>query len=251
MPTADFCVGFRHFVRFFRGCFLFAAAQSTPGQSANSLTTSLRAHLLVRQSTAPTAWLAPGLEAACSMAHPPRHQPSDWSVGAGGFAHLYSGYLARQSASTAAQFIVAALLEEDTCYRPSTQHNPLRRAAYAAVFPLFDRRVSGRRTVAVSSFAAAFTAAALANTWLPAQFRNSAHLTQRTLTSLAALSGSVLAAEFHPEAIRLTHRLTHPLARACRRSAVPQPAHCGRRPVLANPTVNLEVNPDVASGRPS
>ncbi len=186
-------------------------AEPLSGQAA-VLNMRLRAQLWVRSSVDPAAWLMPGIDAAFSMAHPPRQQPPAWSDGVEGFAHLYAGYLARQSAATSAQAAVAAILREDDRYQPAQQGNALRRASHAASFTLFDRRVSGRRTLAVSSLAAAFTAAELANTWLAPQFQNSTHLTQRTLTSLGALAGSNLAAEFRPEAIRLTRRASHGLS---------------------------------------
>lgn len=188
-----------------------ATAQGTPCAGAAPLTAGLRLRLFADSVRDPMAWVAPGFDAALSMAHPPRRQPPEWSVGGNGFAHLYAGALARQSAATTAQFAVAALLREDTRYRASLRGNPLRRAAHAATFTLVDRGNSGDRRLAVSSLAAAFTAAALANTWQPPQFQNSTHLLQRTLTSLAALSGSTLAAEFRPDAVRVTHRLAHRL----------------------------------------
>lgn len=149
-----------------------------------------------------TAWLVPAFEAGFAMAHPARNQPADWSIGASGFAHLYAGYLARQSAATATQFATALVLGEDPRYWPSRDHNPARRAAHAALSTVFDQRSRGwqRHTVALSNLAAAFTAASLANAWQPAQFRNSTHLGQRTLTSLAGIAGGNLAAEFRPEA---------------------------------------------------
>lgn len=191
-----------------------AQTERQPPAMSAPLSPPQRAHLWLRASVDPAAWFMPGLDAAFSMAHPPRQQPPAWSVGAEGFAHLYAGYLARQSAATMAQAAVAALLHEDTRYQPAAQGNPLRRAARAVSFTVVDRRASGRspsgrRAIAVSSFAAAFTAAALANTWVAPQFQNSTHLAQRTLTSLAALSGSTLTAEFRPDAIRITHRLAH------------------------------------------
>ncbi len=155
-----------------------------------------------------TAWLVPGFEAGFAMAHPARNQPADWSLGASGFAHLYAGYLARQTAATAAQSATALALDEDPRYWPSPSGNPMRRAAHAAVFTLFDQRNRGwrRHTVAVSNLVAALTAASLANTWQPAQFQNSTHLAQRTLTSLAGIAGGNLAAEFRPELTRVARR---------------------------------------------
>ena len=233
------------------------AAPATPPTTASApsisvsrpapFTTRQRLRLFAHTVADPVAWLAPGFDAALSMAHPPRHQPAAWSVGASGFAHLYAGSLARQSAASAAQFAVAALLREDTRYRASARRNPVRRVVHAATFTLVDRGRSGHRRLAVSSLAAAFTAAALANTWQPPQFQNSTHLTQRTLTSLAALSGSTLALEFRPDAMRMArsfsrHAVAGPraLARRSRRPAIPAgfaPARLSRC--------------DAASGRPS
>lgn len=206
-PTPAFASAFVLFCACIPAAALPAPANSVPEPSAAPFTSRQRLRLFAHTATDPVAWLAPGFDAALSMAHPPRQQPPDWSVGANGFAHLYAGALARQSAASATQFAVAALLREDTRYRASARRNPLRRAAHAATFTLVDRGRSGHRRLAVSSLAAAFTAAALANTWQPPQFQNTTHLTQRTLTSLAALSGSALALEFRPDAVRLTHRL--------------------------------------------
>uniref|UniRef100_E6QL28 Uncharacterized protein n=1 Tax=mine drainage metagenome TaxID=410659 RepID=E6QL28_9ZZZZ len=99
-------------------------------------------------------------------------------------------------------------LGEDPRYWPSRRGNAMRRGAHAAMFTLFDQRNSGRRrhAVAVSNFVAAVTAASLANTWQPAQFQNSTHLAQRTLTSFAGIAGGNLAAEFRPEMKRLVSR---------------------------------------------
>ncbi len=188
-----------------------ASPIADPG--AASFTSRQRLHLFAHSVTDPLSWLAPAVDAALSMAHPPRRQPAAWSVGANGFAHLYAGSLARQSAAVTAQFAVAALLQEDTRYRASARKNPLRRATHAATFTLVDRGRSGHRRLALSSLAAAFTAAALANTWQPPQFQNSTHLTQRTLTGLAALSGSTLALEFRPDALRMARSVSrHALA---------------------------------------
>lgn len=195
-----------------------------PSETLVPLTPRLRARLWVRTSTDATAWLVPGLEAAFSMAHPPRRQQPAWSVGAEGFVHLYSGYLARQSAATSAQTVAAALLHEDNRYLPAPPGSALRRAAHAVSFTVIDRRASagsGHRMPAISSLAAAFTAAELANTWLAPQFQNSTHLVQRTLTSLGSLAGSELATEFRPDAVRLMRRVTHGISRVA--------IHAGRK----------------------
>ncbi len=173
------------------------------------LTLPLRTRLWMQASADPVAWLMPGFDAALALAHPPRQQPAAWNTG--DFAGLYGGYLARQSAATAAQTAVAALLREDPRYRRLGNGSLVHRAGYAAGATLVDWRSGTRRMPAVSSLAAAATAAALANTWVAPRFQNTTHLTQRMLTSLAALAGSALAAEFRPDALRLTRRAGHAL----------------------------------------
>ncbi len=176
------------------------------------LTLHLRTRLWMQSSTDPVAWLMPGFDAALALAHPPRQQQRVWNTGE--FAGLYGGYLARQSAATATQAAVAALLREDPRYRRLGHGSLAHRAGYAAGATLVDWRSGAetRRMPAASSLAAAATAAALANTWVAPRFQNTTHLTQRMLTSLAALAGSALAAEFRPDALRLTRRTGQGLA---------------------------------------
>lgn len=170
------------------------------------LTLNERFRLQAHTTFSPEAVVLPAAEAGLAMSHPPRRFPPEWADGAAAFGRNYGSTLGGRTTGGLTHFAAAWVDHEDPRYFRSLDDAPLHRVSHAILFTFFDRRNSGRRTLAVSNFAAASASGFICNLWQPDGFRDTAHALQRSERGFAAITSANLIAEFSPELSKLMHK---------------------------------------------
>jgi hypothetical protein len=177
-----------------------------PVRPSHYLTLTERFRLQAHTTFSPEAVFFPAAEASITMAHPARRYPRDWSDGGAAFARNYGSTVGGRTVGGMTDFAVAWIDHEDPRYFRSLDHRPARRVEHAVFFTIFARMNSGRRTLALSNFAAAAASGFVCNLWQPDGFNDTAHALQRSESGFAALASANLVAEFSPELSKLMHK---------------------------------------------
>jgi hypothetical protein len=198
---------------------LNAQPQSAPA-TANSptrkdvqpdrLTVGGKFRYFAQESFRPGVWAVAGIYTGIEMAHPPKAYPPEWRQGVAGFARNYGDFMASWTAVQGGKFVVAAASHEDPRYVPSTHTGLLPRSLHALSFVFIDRSDSGRNRVAISNLAGAAAGGFVGNAYLPDGYNNASHAYTRSALALSGFLTSNLADEFHPEIVKLAHKLHIP-----------------------------------------
>jgi len=162
------------------------------------------------ESFRPGVWAVAGIYTGIEMAHPPRTYPPEWRQGVGGFARNYGDFMASWTAVQGGKFVVAAATHEDPRYLPATRRGLVPRSLHALKFVFIDHSDSGRNRLAFSNFAGAAAGGFVGNAYLPDGYNDPSHAYTRSALALSGFLTSNLADEFHPEIVRVAHKLHIP-----------------------------------------
>ena len=182
--------------------------KDTPPQR---LTVGGKLRYFAQESFRPGVWAVAGIYTGIEMAHPPKAYPPEWRQGVAGFARNYGDFMASWAAVQGGKFVVAAATHEDPRYVASTRSGLVPRAMHALRFVFIDRSDSGSNRLAISNFAGAAAGGFVGNAYLPDGYNNASHAYTRSALALSGFLTSNLADEFHPEIVKLAHRLHIPL----------------------------------------
>jgi hypothetical protein len=174
------------------------------------LTVKGKLRYFARESFRPGVWAVAGIYTGIEMANPPKTYPPEWRQGVGGFARNYGDFMASWTAVQGGKFVVAAATHEDPRYSPSTRSGLVPRSMHALKFVFIDHSDSGKNRLAFSNFAGAAAGGFVGNAYLPDGYNDPSHAYTRSALALSGFLTSNLADEFHPEIVRIAHKLHIP-----------------------------------------
>lgn len=173
-------------------------------------TVGAKARYFVHESFRPGVWAVAGVYTGISMAHPPDHYPPEWRQGMAAFGRNYGDFMGSWTAVQGGKFVVAAATHEDPRYSRSTRTGLVPRSVHAFTFVFIDHSDSGNKRLALSNFAGAASGGFVGNAYLPDGYNNASHAYTRSALALSGFLTSNLADEFHPEIVRIAHKLHIP-----------------------------------------
>lgn len=162
------------------------------------------------QSFRPGSFVAAGIYSGLTMAVPPKSYPREWRQGAGAFGRNYGDFVASWAALQGGKFVAASALHEDPRYFPSHHKNWIARGAHAIGFAIVDQSDSGHRRLAVANISGALAGGFVGNAYLPDAYNNASHALSRSAIALGGFATTNLADEFHPELVKVAHKLHIP-----------------------------------------
>ena len=167
----------------------------------------------VHESIRPGVWAVAGVYTGISMAHPPGHYPPEWRQGMQAFGRNYGDFMASWTAVQAGQFVMAAATHEDPRYPRSTRSGLMPRTMHALAFVFIAHSDSGRNRLALSHFAGAAAGGFVGNAYLPSGYDDASHGLTRSALAFSGFFTSNLADEFHPDLVRIAHKLHIPFVK--------------------------------------
>jgi hypothetical protein len=179
-------------------------------EQPSRLTVGSKLRYFVHESFRPGVWAVAGAYTGISMAHPPDKYPPEWRQGMPAFGRNYGDFMASWTAVQAGKFVVAAATHEDPRYSRSTRTGLVPRSLHALTFVFIDHSDSGNNRLALSHFAGAVSGGFVGNAYLPDGYNNASHAYTRSALALSGFFTSNLADEFHPEIVRIAHKLHIP-----------------------------------------
>src|SRR5262249_22169591 len=108
------------------------------------------------------------------------------------------------------RFVVAAATHEDPRYSRSSRTGLVPRSLHALGFVFIDHSDSGNNRLALCNFAGAFAGGFVGKAWLPDGYNDASHAYTRSPLAFSGFPTSNLADEFHPEIVRIAHKLHIP-----------------------------------------
>jgi hypothetical protein len=177
------------------------------------LTVEGKLRYFVNESIRPGVWAVAGVYTGISMAHPPDHYPPEWRQGMQAFGRNYGDFMASWTAVQAGQFVMAAATHEDPRYPRSTRSGLMPRTMHALAFVFIAHSDSGRNRLALSHFTGAAAGGFVGNTYLPTGYDDASHALTRSALAFSGFFTSNLADEFHPDLVRIAHKLHIPFVK--------------------------------------
>jgi len=187
-----------------------SAPPATNAPTPQRLTVGGKFRYFAHQSFRPGVWGVAGIYTGIEMAYPPKAYPPEWRQGVAGFARNYGDFIASWTAVQGGKFVVAAATHEDPRYVTSTRSGLLPRTMHALRFVFIDRSDSGGNRLAISNLAGAAAGGFVGGAYLPDGYNNASHAYSRSALALSGFFTSNLADEFHPEIVKLAHKLHIP-----------------------------------------
>jgi hypothetical protein len=176
----------------------------------HALTVGDKFRYFARESFRPGVWAVAGVYTGIAMAHPPSNYPPEWRQGMAAFGRNYGDFMGSWTAVQGGKFVVASATHEDPRYSRSTRTGLLPRSLHALKFVFIDHSDSGNNRLALSNFAGAAAGGFVGNAYLPDGYNNASHAYTRSALALSGFLTSNLADEFHPEIVRIAHKLHIP-----------------------------------------
>lgn len=185
----------------------------TPKMEPEKLTVSGKLRYFAYESFRPGVWAVAAVYTGIEMAHPPRAYPPEWRQGVAGFARNYGDFMASWTAVQGGKFAVAAATHEDPRYVPSAWKGLVPRSLHALRFVVIDQSDSGHKRLALANFAGAAAGGFVGGAYLPDGYNDASHAYTRSALALSGFVTSNLADEFHPEIVRIAHKLHIPFVK--------------------------------------
>ncbi|MGC2695323.1 MAG: hypothetical protein WA738_05975 [Candidatus Angelobacter sp.] len=186
-----------------------SAPKPTPSLP-EKLTVGGKFRYFANESFRPGVWAVAGVYTGIEMALPPKAYPPEWRQGVAGFARNYGDFMASWTAVQGGKFVVAAATHEDPRYVRSTRAGLLPRSLHALRFVFIDHSDSGKNRFALANFAGAAAGGFVGGAYLPDGYNDASHAYNRSALALSGFLTSNLADEFHPEIVRIAHKLHIP-----------------------------------------
>ncbi|HZS25602.1 MAG TPA: hypothetical protein VFB76_00110, partial [Candidatus Angelobacter sp.] len=174
------------------------------------LTVGNKLRYFANESFRPGVWAVAGVYTGISMAHPPTGYPPEWREGMAAFGRNYGDFMASWTAVQGGKFVMAAATHEDPRYFRSSRTGLVPRSLHALKFVIIDHSDSGNNRLALSNLAGAFSGGFVGNAYLPDGYNDVSHAYTRSALALSGFLTSNLADEFHPEIVRIAHKLHIP-----------------------------------------
>ncbi|HET9282900.1 MAG TPA: hypothetical protein VFR24_13160 [Candidatus Angelobacter sp.] len=197
----------------------YAQQQNTPAVTdgpqpkqgqPHRLTVGNKFRYFASESFRPGVWAVAGIYTGIEMAHPPTGYPPEWREGMAGFGRNYGDFMASWTAVQGGKFVMAAATHEDPRYSRSSRTGLVPRSLHALRFVFIDHSDSGNNQLALSNLAGAFAGGFVGNAYLPDGYNDASHAYTRSALALSGFLTSNLADEFHPEIVRIAHKLHIP-----------------------------------------
>ncbi|HEY1263130.1 MAG TPA: hypothetical protein VGF06_06385 [Terriglobales bacterium] len=174
------------------------------------LTVGNKLRYFAHESFRPGVWAVAGVYTGIAMAHPPDGYPREWRQGMAAFGRNYGDFMGSWTAVQGGKFVMAAATHEDPRYSRSVRSGLFPRSAHALKFVFIDHSDSGNNRLALSNLAGAFAGGFVGNAYLPDGYNDASHAYTRSALAFSGFLTSNLADEFHPEIVRIAHKLHIP-----------------------------------------
>lgn len=179
----------------------------------HALTVGEKFHYFAVESFRPGVWAVAGVYTGIAMSHPPSGYPREWRQGMAAFGRNYGDFMGSWAAVQGGKFVVASATHEDPRYSRSTRTGLVPRSMHALKFVFIDHSDSGNNRLALSNFAGAAAGGFVGNAYLPDGYNDATHACRRSALALSGFLTSNLADEFHPEIVRVAHKLHVPFVK--------------------------------------
>ena len=167
-----------------------------------------RFHTWLDESIGPRALVVTAIPATVKIASPPDRYPPEWRQGQQGAARNFGDALASSISMQTARQSLAAVLHEDTRYRPSGRHNFFGRLS-SAVADTFVYKSQGRIiTPNVTNFAGAAAGGYVTRLYLPPGFNDMSHANTRMAYQFGTIVVTNVFQEFGRSLYMFSHK-TH------------------------------------------
>jgi hypothetical protein len=179
-------------------------------EQPHRLTVGGKLRYFAGESFRPGVWAVAGVYTGIAMTHPPAGYPPEWRQGMAAFGRNYGDFMGSWAAVQGGKFVVAAATHEDPRYSRSSRTGLFPRSLHALKFVFIDHSDSGNNRLAISNFAGAFAGGFAGNAYLPDGYNDASHGYRRSALAFTGFLTSNLADEFHPEIVRIAHKLHIP-----------------------------------------